>query len=371
MNIKKVENRKSENFFDKDNNNFNLVRMIAACMVIYAHSFSIQPNGNVDIVSRFSRVTHAGQLAVFIFVFLSGIYLCKSLKNSKNFFQFIFKKIMRIFPLLIVTLGFIIAIGAVFTTLPLSEYFNNTMTKNYFIHNLLNISNEHYLPGVFLNHADQSMNGVLWYTTYILRVYLIGGLLYFSGIFKDKEKANISLIVLLIWISVFPKSFPLLGSSYGLYGSEVFPQYTITLIISCLIYINFPNLKVNPIYIILLLLLGLIQKDFTYENTLVIWALIAILTGLYIGTLKPLIKFRIPDYSFSIFLFGWPVQQVICELLPNISPIANTWLSIVIVILISFLINISFDKWIGKLTKYLNRILFERKNTNEKKVVKK
>ena len=363
MNEKK---KKSENFFDKENNNFNLVRMLGAFMVIYAHSFSIQPNGNVDIVSRISKVTHAGQLAVFIFVFLAGIYLCKSLKNSKNFFQFIFKKIMRIFPLLIVTLIFIIGIGAIFTNLPLSEYFSNSMTRNYFIHNILNISNEHYLPGVFLNHADQSMNGVLWYITYILRVYLIGGLLYFSGIFNDKQKANINLLILLIWISIFPNSFPLLGSNYGLYGSPVFPQYTITLLIACLVYVNFPNKKVNPIYIVIILLFGLVQKDFTYENTLIIWALLSILTGLFIGTFKPLLKLKIPDYSFTIFLFGWPIQQIICEFLPKISPLMNTFLSIFVVILISFLINISFDKWIKKLTKYLNKILFERGMINEK-----
>ena len=71
-------------FYKRENNNFNLVRMIAAYAVIYAHSYAIQPNGRGDIITQLSKVTHAGQLAVFIFVFLTGIYLFDSLKNTKN-----------------------------------------------------------------------------------------------------------------------------------------------------------------------------------------------------------------------------------------------------------------------------------------------
>lgn len=34
-------------FYKRENNNFDLIRMVAAYFVIYAHSYAIQPDGGV------------------------------------------------------------------------------------------------------------------------------------------------------------------------------------------------------------------------------------------------------------------------------------------------------------------------------------
>lgn len=349
-------------FYKRENNNFNIVRMLAAYGVIYAHSFAIQPNGNSDIISRYSKMTHTGQLSVFIFVFLTGIYLCVSLKKSKSFFEFALKKIMRIFPMLIITLLATIGIGALFTTLPLREFFTHSQTKEYFIKNFLNIMNAHELPGVFITHNYSGMNGVLWYLTFVLRIYLVGGILYFFKMFDSKEKANCTLLLLAAWVMVSPDSVPLLGSNIFLYGNPDFPQYTLTVLIASLIFINYPNLKIKWYVPLMFLLLCLVQKDFSYNNTIILWALFAITTSLWIGGINILKNIKIIDVSFSVFLFGWPTSQVICELFPKISPYTNATLTIIITTLIGIIVHFTIDKWSAKLTNFILKISEKTKN---------
>lgn len=50
-------------------NNFNAVRLLAALLVIYAHSYAF--TGQAEWVARKSGVTHAGELSVVVFFFIS------------------------------------------------------------------------------------------------------------------------------------------------------------------------------------------------------------------------------------------------------------------------------------------------------------
>ena len=334
-------------FYKRENNNFNLVKILAAYIVIYAHSFTIQPNGNVDIVTKYFKITHAGQLSVFIFMFLTGIYLCTSLKSSKNLKEFFIKKIMRIYPMLLLMLVLIIGMGAIFTTLPLKEYLTSEATRTYFVDNLLCIRNAHVLPGVFENHPTAAINGSIWYLTFIVRLYLIAGILYSFKIFSSKEKANISIIVLLIWIIASPNSVPILGGNINTFGNPVFPQYVITVLIACLVYLNYSDIKIKW-YHILLLLLYKYQVDYSYNNMIIILAIISIMTAVWFGTLDIIKKIKINDYSLTVFLFSWPISQLVCELLPKISPLTNTFLTIIITTILGIVFNETIDKWISK-----------------------
>ena len=96
-------------YTDRNGNNFNLVRMIAAYLVILSHATAIQGRG-IDIVVRLTGQTHSGQMAVFIFTFLSGIFITKSIVSSdvKQFFK---KRFFRIYPELLLNLALILILG--------------------------------------------------------------------------------------------------------------------------------------------------------------------------------------------------------------------------------------------------------------------
>ncbi len=300
----------------RENNNFNLIRMIAAYMVIFAHATAIQGNG-VDIIARITGQTHSGQMAVFIFTFLSGVFITKSVMNT-NLKKFCKKRICRLYPELILCLIVVLIIGSIFSTYSFKDYWFDPQVRKYFIANLLEITNEHFLPGVFVDHpATGAMNGVLWFITFEVRIYFLYGLLKSLKIFEDSIKSNIVLMLLLVWVIAEPSYVPFLGGSGELCGNANFPQYTITFLIASLFYINFKEINVKWEH----LCIGLCLMYIFRHSSIAIWIWGAgfILFAMYFGTRKILLSIKIKDLSYGIFLYGWPIGQVVYELFPTIS----------------------------------------------------
>jgi peptidoglycan/LPS O-acetylase OafA/YrhL len=67
---------------DRKNNNFNVIRLLAAILVIFGHSFYLFPTGgyNEPLVGLL-KGNYTGILAVYIFFFLSGIFIVSSFVN--------------------------------------------------------------------------------------------------------------------------------------------------------------------------------------------------------------------------------------------------------------------------------------------------
>jgi len=118
-------------------NNFNIVRLFAALVVIYAHSYALspQPNGG-EFIARWTGVTHAGELSVVIFFFISGALVTKSLVQSKNISDYLIKCILRIYPALIICCLFVAYIVTwLFGGITLHDAFTSNQTFKYFIAN--------------------------------------------------------------------------------------------------------------------------------------------------------------------------------------------------------------------------------------------
>ncbi len=351
-------------FYQKENNNFGLVRMLAAYMVIYAHAYVIQPNGKVDIIARLSGSTHAGQIAVFIFIFLSGLYITRSLWNETSVLSFYIKRFMRIWPLLFLAVVMVIIMGAFLTDLSFKEYFLSAEVRTYFVKNLVMIENSHFLPGVFTSHLDAGVNGVLWFITFQARIYLCMGIFKSMNLLSNRTGAAILFLTLIIWSATNPNTLPLLGSNYMLLGNVEFPQYVITFCLGGALYLFCPQLQVKWYHSAFLLLLCMIIKD--KSNSLACWATWGCVTAIWIGTNKYIQMLHIRDCSYGIFLFAWPISQLFRELIPA----AATWENIVFTIITStawaLLINCTLEKQLGVLTK---KILQKSNMTATKKEV--
>lgn len=339
------------NYTSRDANNFNLIRMIAAYMVIFAHAAAIQGRG-VDIVAKITGQTHSGQMAVFIFTFLSGIFITKSVINS-DVKSFIKKRIVRLYPELIICLIVILLLGSIFTTYSQYDYWTNPQTGKYFFANLFEIANEHILPGVFENHPNSSMNGVLWYITFEIRVYLLWALLKSFSVFKDKTKTNIVLVILLSWVISKPNLMPFLGSDVNLYGSMDFPQYTITFIIGALVYVNAKEVCINYGHIILSILLMYVFRHSSIATW--VWAFGFVVISLWIGTNKRVLKIKIKDLSYGIFLYGWPVGQLINEFFPSAQAYIAAFLTAVVSTIVAFASEKLADKTIILVSRISNK----------------
>lgn len=146
-------------------NNLNIIRFIAALAVIFSHSFSVTEGAQsagtlLDIVTD-GRLSPGG-VAVAVFFVYSGILIAKSVTTHTQLSSFFKKRVLRIFPELIVcVLGSIALVGACTTTLNAWSYFTNPATWRYML-NICMIPT-HALPGVFEQNPYPSVvNASLW-----------------------------------------------------------------------------------------------------------------------------------------------------------------------------------------------------------------
>ncbi|MDX9964219.1 acyltransferase family protein [Desulfobacter postgatei] len=174
-------------------NNFNLIRFIAAFLVLFGHSFPIV-NGP-KLVEPLQNAIHMtwGAIAVDIFFVISGFLIAGSFFSRKKIIVFLWARILRIYPALIINILFcVFVVGLFFTNIPATDYLAQTGTYKYLIRNvtLLWGGVNHHLPGVFIdNPVAKAVNGSLWTLPYEIKMY---GLLLITAVsvvfFQNKTR---------------------------------------------------------------------------------------------------------------------------------------------------------------------------------------
>ena len=129
----------------KENNNLDVFRLVAACMVIYGHAYAVAPQaGRVDAVARLLGHDYSGSLAVKIFFFLSGLVVTNSLLQKRNVVHFAIARFFRIWPALIfVTVVSALLLGPFVTALSLARYFSQGQLSDYRL-----LDTNYSLPGL-------------------------------------------------------------------------------------------------------------------------------------------------------------------------------------------------------------------------------
>lgn len=165
-------NRQIEN----RDNNFNLIRMVAALSVLVAHCFPLTrgPGAWEPLVGAIGMTL--GSVAVDVFFVSSGFLVGGSLMQRQRVVDFIWARILRIFPaLLVMLLLTVTCIGLYFTTESVVSYMTSAATWRYFFGNvvLIGAGTGAGLPGVFVqNPFSGVVNGSLWTLPYEVAMYL-------------------------------------------------------------------------------------------------------------------------------------------------------------------------------------------------------
>jgi len=301
--------------------NFNLIRFLLASFVIIFHNnIFLQRNFKKDIFYLlFNSSIHLGTFSVILFFLISGYLIVKSWDNNNNIRAFLLNRILRIYP------GFIVAsIISCFLIGPFVGYENYFKQFNYrhFIEGLFLLimpRTPHVFPGSFIELINASM----WtinneFVCYLLVLILgvvsfvkkkFGWLLFFTTffsiiilgqIFNIKNITNffsnyiVKEFVDIYWIFSF-----FIGGTYYLFGR--------------------PYLNRKPIIIIsaILMLICFYNKDIV-EYALPIFGGYIVLSFAE-KTIPFLSNFnKLPDISYGIYLYGWPISKFLIFCQPNI-----------------------------------------------------
>ena len=156
-------------------NNFNLIRFLAALSVLFGHSVAVLGLPS----SREFVFDHLGfslaEMAVDVFFVASGFLVTASLINRGSLIAYLWARALRIYPALWVMLALtVFGLAPALTTLPLADYFSAPKTWEYFAKCATVLGGVRYsLPGVFETMPRKGeFNGSLWTLPIEFRLYL-------------------------------------------------------------------------------------------------------------------------------------------------------------------------------------------------------
>ncbi|OJA26979.1 acyltransferase family protein [Burkholderia ubonensis] len=298
-------------------NNFDFVRLCAALMVVISHVPPLR-----DKTFQLGYVAAGG---VFTFFAISGYLVSASWERDPNFFRFIGRRAVRVFPALICTI-FIAAlvVGPLVSKLPAHEYFASPDVWNY-LKNVFLWPMHYLLPGVFEDNKLPQVNGALWTLPMEVSMYLL-----------------LAASFVLMKRSIVPVLVVALALTYGLEiqhidgGFLTMDATELTRTGACFAYgallwrfrrqIPMAPWAVIPTCIFIYLVRG---------TPIEIWALLILVPYSAVSfatAATPLIsRFgRFGDPSYGIYIYGYVVQQVLMHAFPAISRGAFAAASIVL-----------------------------------------
>ena len=303
----------------KENNNLDVFRLLAACMVIYGHAYAVAPEaGRTDMVARLLGHDYSGSLAVKIFFFLSGLVVTNSLLHKRNVLHFAIARFFRIWPALaLVTVASALLLGPLVTTLSLGDYFAQGATYRHFFDNLL-LKTNYSLPGVFVTNPDKAVvNGSLWTLPHEVGAYVALLAVFMVGVFR--------LPVLALAIFVLLLADPLTGNR--LLFTWRSPLSEVDLLAPCfalgvLLALYKERIEVGLASVSGLVLLYLLFRSSAYSFYFFYAALFT--TILYLSGLAAVRRLKPrSDLSYGVYLWGFPVQQTLQWMLPQQGTLFN------------------------------------------------
>lgn len=319
-----------EHYESRKKDNFLLLRIIAACMVIYGHSFALTlDTGAVDIFLKYNWGRYSGDLAVSMFFVISGFMVSGSFLKRNDIVEYITARLLRIVPALLALLlicSFII--GPLVTNLTAGEYYKHIDTYKYVVKNLSFSSNMAWtLPGVFETHKMTSMNGSLWTLSAEMRMYVLVAILGVLGILNYRILFILLFLSFLIAAITNPQLFPLhsgwvkvagyfcIGVMIQLYKDKIEVKLEILLALAFLTYIS----RLTDSYFYLLAIsVAYFCFWFAYRT--------------------PHLNIeKYGDPSYGIYLWGWPIQQLTIAMWPEISPAKNCLISLILAIFAGYI----------------------------------
>lgn len=152
-------------------NAFDFIRVCAAAVVLYSHSFGLYgfAEPRVAVVDE-----KFGSVAVWVFFVVSGFLVCQSWERDPAPFRFFVRRALRVMPgLLAAVLFTTFVVGALATSLPLQDYLTAQETWAYFLSNASLVVGIFTLPGVFEGSPSSAANGSLWTLRYEVAMYAL------------------------------------------------------------------------------------------------------------------------------------------------------------------------------------------------------
>jgi peptidoglycan/LPS O-acetylase OafA/YrhL len=296
-------------------NNFHLLRLAAALLVLLSHAFHLLARGGEEPVGRWFTAYDASRFGVAIFFFISGFLVSRSWVRRGDLGDFLIARALRIAPgLWMVLLVTVLVLGPALTTLPVADYLADPGTMRYLAGNAVLLT-QYLLPGVFETNPSPGPNGSLWTIPLEVVLYLVlatcGWLWWLESARSPRERLRriaerpLMAAALLLVASLLVSKILRTGAQY--YGLAGY------FLLGALCHRFRARLALRLDLTVALVAAAALSAKTALEPVLVPLAVsFAILTlALHPACRLPRTWLHRHDYSYGTYLYGFPVQQTL------------------------------------------------------------
>lgn len=330
--------RRLSEIFRRENNNFDLIRLIAALAVLWGHAPMLQKaHGNIEPIGRFLQIEYTGSLGVYAFFLLSGMLVTASFERKKSAGSFLALRVSRLWPGLIGNvLISALVVGPLFSSLPFAEYLKHSMTLDFIEHNIFLFDGLRMgLPAVFEKSvAPDLINPTLWTLPIEFHCYIAVLVLGLAGLLRRQWTWLLgcaAVFAAFMFVTAHPPTNPIYAPMFLKNGGYSFYPVPIFLLGMALYAVRDRIILDWRIAIGLaaayVALHGTSASDFVFYP--------AFIYGVLTISASPFLhRFRPPnDYSYGIYIYGFMCQQIVSVTFPTISSYASLVLSVPLTLL--------------------------------------
>jgi len=321
----------------REQNNFDLIRLVAALAVMLGHSYGVQTGSKLESMLAFSHLESFGSLAVYAFFMISGMLVSASFARQPFALRFIGLRALRIWPAAIVCALFTgLIIGPLFTTLSPEAYFVHPWTRHWLMHNTSLLGRVGgALPGVFAaNHLSGAVNATVWTLPVELKCYLIVLVAGLFGWIGSKWSTALFVCVcalIFAWLVKYPPNNIVLGNFFILAPAYSFYPVPFFLL-GMLLYAFRDRVLLSWLPVAITAFLYMVTRYSAFATALFYvtftYGILWVASADFLRKLAPR-----HDYSYGIYLYGFVIQQTVAYF----SPTMNNYLAFAISVPITVL----------------------------------
>lgn len=310
-------------------NNFNLIRLVAAFAVLVSHSYPLTGAAASEPFRSLSLGMTLGEFAVNIFFVTSGFLVFASLKRSDNVGEFAAARAVRIFPGLLAMLVFVVGVlGPVLSSLSLIDYLVHPETRAYAWTNAtllptIVLTGHDWLPGLFTeNPFRNAVNGSLWTLPIEVVLYLgLAGLWVFSWAARGRRSALFMLSVLGVGAGLLAVALLVHFKTGAWYGKVADMGYMF--FCGAGLYVLRARVDLSArgagFALAALLFSAWFHQDLFYLACLLLLPYLLLYVA-YVPAGRIRAINRLGDYSYGIYIYAFPLQQAVATLVPGVAP---------------------------------------------------
>lgn len=290
-------------------NNFDALRLAAAAAVVISHSFILGTGRHErEFIPPLAGGAGVGEVAVFVFFSASGFLITKSWLAEPALDRFFLKRAVRILPALaFVVFAMTCIAGPLLTSETLAAYFASGETWAFLL-NIAFMTQHSTLPGVFeANPAPGLVDNSLWTLGFEALCYLAVAALGAARALRWQTLLMIALLLIAMGSIDGLRQLGALGDALfklTLLGPHFFIGAAAATL-SHRIALTAPLALIAAFALVVAGKLGGFVPAFSVFGTYLV---------LYVAfaALGPISKAgRFGDFSYGLYLWGWPAQQIV------------------------------------------------------------